>query len=359
MKKLTATLLALCLLLAAVPALGEDLSGTWYSVMAGVTIAAFQLNSNGSVEVAAAGTEKSPDDSWTQDGDTVTITVGGSAETFTYDGTVLNGASYPFPLSREPSTLSIETVSAMKNGGEYELPEGVTELEAAAVYMDFMAEYVKLYGPTETAADTAEVTVVKENFKIIKSYSGYSGVYTAKLRNDTDKPFFITGGTMQLTDKDGNLAGEAKYLYPSGSKYLEPGEITFVGMKADLADKIEVDVAANIQVKTDSYQKTDYAVAVENPAYVKGAGEYDSDTLRVTVVNNSDEFLAGIEAVLVLEDAEGNLLDMETESLYRYELGPHSSLTLVSAVDSKVRDYLVENGIEPASVEAFAWVENE
>ena len=71
-----------------------------------------------------------------------------------------------------------------------------------------------------------------------------------------------------------------------------------------------------------------------------------------------DQPLPGIEVVMVLEDAEGNLLFMSTESLYRYELGPNSSITLVSSVDNKLREYLTENGIEPATVEAFAWVEN-
>ena len=38
MKKLTALLLALCMLLAVVPALGEDFSGTWYMVLEDVTV---------------------------------------------------------------------------------------------------------------------------------------------------------------------------------------------------------------------------------------------------------------------------------------------------------------------------------
>ena len=99
-------------------------------------------------------------------------------------------------------------------------------------------------------------------------------------------------------------------------------------------------------------------MTVENPAFAKGQSEYDSDTMRVTVVNSSDAPLPGIEMAAVLEDAEGNLLFMTTESLYRYELGPNSTITLVSSVDNKVTEYLAANGIEPSAVEAIAWVEN-
>ena len=211
-------------------------------------------------------------------------------------------------------------------------------------------------GEAGTAA-APELTIEKENFKIIKSYSGYSGVYIAKVKNDTGMPIYITDGSMQLTDSEGKMVGEAKYLYPIASKYLEPGESTFVSMQADLEDNAEVNVTKNIVVKSSGYG-SDYALTVENPTYIKGESEYDSDTMKVTVFNNTDQPLPGIEVVMVLEDAEGNLLFMSTESLYRYDLGPNSSITLVSSVDNKLREYLTENGIEPATVEAFAWVEN-
>ena len=264
--------------------------------------------------------------------------------------------------------MPITVVASMMNGEEYTLPEGMTDIEAAAIVMNFMAEYTKILGAETPGTDTgagsaapsgsAEATVLKENFKIVESYSGYNGLYIAKIKNETESPMFVTDGSMQLTDKDGKTVGEAKYMYPTGSQYLEPGEVTFVAMQADLEEDIEVNVAKHVDTKFDSYQDTDFAVTVENPTYVKGTGEYDNDTMRVTVVNDSDEPLAGIQAVLVLEDADGNLLFITTESLYRYELGPHSSLTLVSSVDNKIRDYCTKNGIEPTTVEAYAWVEN-
>ena len=364
MKKITALLLALCMLLAITPVLAEDgPGGNWYMSLADVTIGYILLNEDATA-VVNISSQEDMQGTWTAEGETVTITVDGESLDFAYDGSSLTSDQFPLSLTREEGRLPMSVLASMMNGEEYTLPEGMTDLEMTTIAMNFLAEYSKIMGAANTATGTtvddgnAEVTVVKENFKVIKNYRGFTGLYIAKLQNDTGAPLFITDGSMQLTDKDGKTVGEAKWLYPTGSKYLEPGEVTFVGMQADLDENIEVNVAKHVVSKRDSYQSTDYAVSVENPTYVKGEGQYDSDTMRVTVVNNSDQPLAGIEAVLVLEDADGNLLYMATESLYRYELGPNSSLTLVSSVDRNLRDYCAENGIEPTTVEAYAWVEN-
>ena len=368
MKKITALLLALCMLLAITPVLSEDSpAGNWYMTLADVTAGYILLNEDGSA-VVSMPSQEDMQGTWTGDEKTVTITINEQGLDFAYDGASLTSDQFPLALTREEGKMPITVVASMMNGEEYTLPEGMTDIEAAAILMNFMAEYTKILGAetpgTDTGADSAapsgsaEATVLKENFKIVESYSGYNGLYIAKIKNETESPMFVTDGSMQLTDKDGKTVGEAKYMYPTGSQYLEPGEVTFVAMQADLEEDIEVNVAKHVDTKFDSYQDTDFAVTVENPTYVKGTGEYDNDTMRVTVVNDSDEPLAGIQAVLVLEDADGNLLFITTESLYRYELGPHSSLTLVSSVDNKIRDYCTKNGIEPTTVEAYAWVEN-
>ena len=370
MKRITALLLALCMLLAITPVLSEDSpAGNWYMSLADVTLGYILLNEDGSAVVNIASQEDMQG-TWTGDGETVTITINGEGLDFAYDGASLSSSQFPLALTREEGKLPMTLIASVMNGEEYTLPEGVTDLEVMSIAMNFMAEYTKIVqnmggessiGGTDGGAapsGSAKATVLKENFKIVESYSGYNGLYIAKIKNETESPMFVTDGSMQLTDKDGKTVGEAKYMYPTGSQYLEPGEVTFVAMQADLEEDIEVNVAKHVDTKFDSYQDTDFAVTVENPTYVKGTGEYDNDTMRVTVVNDSDEPLAGIQAVLVLEDADGNLLFITTESLYRYELGPHSSLTLVSSVDNKIRDYCTKNGIEPTTVEAYAWVEN-
>ena len=370
MKKLTAMLLALCMLLAVVPALAESESaaGNWYMSLADVTLGYILLNEDGTAVVNVASQEDIPG-TWTQDGATVTITAQNQPLDFAFDGTSLSSPEFPLALTREQGRLPMDVISAMMAGEEYTLPEGLTELDVTTIAMNFVAEYTKLMeqasgtentgdAGTTAAAEQREATVLAENFMVVKSYSGYNGIYIAKLKNETDGPLFVVDGNMQLTDASGNTAGEAKYLYPCGSKYLEPGEVTFVALQADMSENIEVNVEKQLVSKFESYYNTDRAVTVESTSFVKGQSEYDSDTMRVTIVNDSDEPLPGIEAVLVLEDAEGKPLCISTESLYRYELGPHSSITLVASVDNKIRDYLAENGIEPATVEAYAWVEN-
>ena len=332
--------------------------------LADVTLGYFFLNEDGSAVVNMMDDEDTKG-TWACSENTVTITIDGQDLNFAYDGASLSTEEFPIALTREEGKLSFAQLDSYMGGEETALPEGMTEPEMMSIAMNFLTEYQNIM-EAQTAgiaggaapSGNAEVTILKENFKIVKSYSGYNGLYIAKIQNQMEYPMFVTEGSMQLTDKDGKTVGEAKYLYPNGSMYLEPGEITFVAMQADLEENIEVNVAKHVDTKFDYYRGTDFAVTVENPTYVKGTGEYDSDTMRVTVVNNSDEPLAGIEAVLVLEDAEGELLYISTESLYRYELGPHSSLTLVSSVDNKIRDYCNENGIEPTTVEAYAWVEN-
>ncbi len=365
MKKITSLLLALCMLLAITPALAEEgPGGNWYMTLADVTLGYILLNEDGSAVLNMMDDEDTQG-TWACSENTVTITIDGQDLNFAYDGASLSTEEFPIALTREEGKLSFAQLDSYMGGEETALPEGMTEPEMMSIAMNFLTEYQNIM-EAQTAgiaggaapSGNAEVTILKENFKIVKSYSGYNGLYIAKIQNQMEYPMFVTEGSMQLTDKDGKTVGEAKYMYPTGSVYLEPGEITFIAMEADLEENIEVNVAKNIDAKFNDYRNTDFAVTLENPTYVKATDKYDDDTMRVTVINNSDKPLAGIEAVLVLEDAEGNLLGIYTESLYRYELGPHSSLTLVSSVDNNIRDYCRENGIEPTTVEAFAWVEN-
>ena len=47
-------------------------------------------------------------------------------------------------------------------------------------------------------------------------------------------------------DAQGNLVSEATYLYTCGSKYVEPGETTFISFQADMSEmeKIAGEIAS-------------------------------------------------------------------------------------------------------------------
>ena len=269
MKKLTAMLLALCMLLAAVPALGEDLSGNWYMTLADVSLGYFLLNEDGTAQLSIAGQDEITG-TWTADETSVTIVAEGSPATFTYDGTSLKSDLIPLGLTREEGKLPMDVISAMMAGEEYELPEGMTEMDLMTIAVNFVSEYTKLMEDTNTSSGSTgsttattepaapaadpEVTVLKENFLVIRSYNGYRATYIAKVQNENDIPLFLTDGSLIVKDAAGTQIGEAKYLYPCGSKYLEPGEITFIGMQADLEGEDFTDITWEkaIEVKQKS-----------------------------------------------------------------------------------------------------------
>ena len=374
MKKVAALLLVLCMLWTAAPALGEEggPGGNWYMSLADVTLGYILLNEDGTAVVNLAAEEEITG-TWTADGEIVTIVAQGQPVDFTYDGSSLQSDLLPLSLTREEGRLPMDVISKMMNGEEYELPEGMTEADVTTIAMNFLTEYMKLMeesseqdggespAATEEPAAQQEATITfdKSTFKVTESYSGYRGTYIARIRNENDYPLFVTGGSMQVFDAEGKQVAEATYLSRSGSKYLEPGETSFVSMYVDLENDGEYTFQASVETKTESYRSTDFAVTASDPAFVKVEGEYNSDLMKVTVTNEADVPLGGIQAILVLVDADGNLLDVDTEDLYRNELGAHSSITLVSSVDDRVKKYYEANGLEPVAVEAYAWVEND
>ena len=193
MKRITALLLALCMLLAITPVLSEDSpAGNWYMTLADVTAGYILLNEDGSA-VVSMPSQEDMQGTWTGDEKTVTITINEQGLDFAYDGASLTSDQFPLALTREEGKMPITVVASMMNGEEYTLPEGMTDIEAAAIVMNFMAEYTKILGAETPGTDTgagsaapsgsAEATVLKENFKIVESYSGYNGLYIAKIKN--------------------------------------------------------------------------------------------------------------------------------------------------------------------------------
>ncbi len=366
MKKLTAMLLALCMLLAAVPALGEetDFSGSWYCRVGEINLGVINLNADGTATADMTGATY--EGTWSAEGNTVTVTLGDAPAAFVYDGEGLVTEVMPVPFGREEGKISYTLFSSYMNGELTEYPEGLTEADLMLAQADMIAFYAanqeKLGGgsPSGSAGEpepAAELTILKENFTVMESYSGFRGTYIAKVQNNTEAPLFITGGSLTVKDADGNNAGEATYLSTSGSKYLEPGEISFVSMQADLAADGTYTFEAAVKAETKSYYGTDRMLPVSQPE--TETDKYGNFFIKATVTNDTEAPLAGIEVVYALEDAEGNLLDLSTESLYRHLLGAGSQLTMVTSMSSKVQEYLQAKDIAVASVEVFAYAEND
>ena len=375
MKKLTALLLALCMLLAVVPALGEDFSGTWYMVLEDVTVGTLEMNADGafSMTVQASDEANTAEGTWEATDAGVTLTVNGDPAEAIYDAEAgtLTIAELPIPMQREKGKYEVQLMIDVLNMKEdIEFPEGVTQLEASAAALKFYLKLNELKGilegtgtgtedggtpdATKAPAGEAEADILAENFVVTESYSGYDGTYIAKVQNNTGSPLWLTGGSLVVKDASGNLVGTREYLSTCGSKYLEPGEISVVTMQVELETDGEYTYEKVIKAEAKSWSGPDAAVTVTDPAYVEG--KYDSKLLQATVTNDTEQNLPDVEIAFLLSDENGLPLALVTNTLYNTELCPNSSLVVKSNVYTKVAEYFAAKSIIPA-VEAFAWVE--
>lgn len=382
MKKWIAMLLMVCLLAAAVPALGEeDYTGNWYMTVADVSLASMTLNADGSVEfnMAEQGTMNG---TWTTGEGKITVTIDGDGLDFTYeDGKLTAAGFFPVPFVREEGKINSELIGKMMSGEAYDIPEGMTEEEMMEIAKNFVAEYQAILAEqagddtTETTTETTVetpvadagepvtedaplvVSILNENFLVYQVYGGLKGYYYAKIQNNTETPYFVNGGTFVLTDADGNAVGEElKYPNSRGSRYLEPGEISFISFRVDIPEDLEnPNYYVVIKAEKDTYSSKDYAVTVSSTEI--GTDRYGNPAMKAEITNTTDEFLPGINVIIAMEDAEGKVIWMREESLYNYELGPNSTIKLTGSIDSDALEYFTSAGIVPTTVEAYAYVE--
>ena len=379
MKKLTALLLALCMLLAAVPALGEDLSGSWYIVLEDVNIGQFDLKADGTaaMHMAAGEKELNYEGTWESRENGIAVTFEGETLEMAYDAETdtISSSLFPVPVQREQGKYDVQLIMDVINGKEVELPEGVEQADVLMAAAKFMASAMALSstqsgtdggstgtddgGSTGTpgaAAGGTGLDVLAENFVVTESYSGYEGTYIAKVQNNTGSPLWLTSGSLAVKDASGNLVATRDYLSTCASKYLEPGEISAITISVDLEQAGEYSYEANIKAEESSYRGTDVNVPAADPAFADG--KYDSKVCRVTIANEADSNMTGLNVAYLLSDGNGLPVALFTEALYNHELGPKSTIVMVSSLYSRLVDYLKANSITP-TVEAFAWVEND
>ena len=128
MKKWTAALLALCMLLAVIPALGEgeDVSGMWYANMGEVIVATLTLNGDGTAAMEVldpTGAPLNAEGEWSFQDNVVTMTVEGSSAEFRLEDGNLDSDWFPVLFTRRQGKLTRLQAVAMIKGEETELPE--------------------------------------------------------------------------------------------------------------------------------------------------------------------------------------------------------------------------------------------
>jgi hypothetical protein len=86
-------------------------------------------------------------------------------------------------------------------------------------------------------------------------------------------------------------------------------------------------------------------------------GWWEHNYLYATVSNLTQEILYKVEVVFALMEAEGNIIYIESKSLYD-EVGvmPGQSVMIRLDISSTFMDYFKAQGIVPTSVDALAYV---
>lgn len=391
MRKILALLMALCLAMAAIPAAAEgDVSGNWYLVMVGMTAFSIDLKTDGtcSMTVFSNEGEQSGEGTWTQDGDKISLTIEGNTLPLMYDGTNLqldaegiaalgldsamgtsgmdaSMLSGLIQISREPGKITATEFNAYQKDGT--LPEGKTEADMQTIQAEMMAAVFLLLGSANTGSGSTgsreeepapELTVVEENFYVRESYSGQEGVYIAKVQNNSETPAYLSDGSLILRDADGNEVGKVEYMRTTGSRYLDPGEITFVSLVADVEAGASVEgYSAELQSSAITYQTQDTALEISASELRKEEDYFTNYYATATITNNLDKPQSRISAILAVRASDGKLVDLNSASIYQNELGAGSTITLVDSVDSRAVEYCTKNNLTPDQVEAYAWID--
>ena len=214
---------------------------------------------------------------------------------------------------------------------------------------------------TSTALAAGKLSVEQENFHVIDSYSVYGYAY-AKVANVGDKPIKINTGLLEIFNSDGDALTSTDYYY-GYAEYLQPDEYTYVYLY-DQVEDVEASMVDDYMVTLTGKANTDY-VSHRFPCtteYVPNVreGYWTYNYMYTTVTNDTEEPVYGIEVVLALLDAEGNILFMDSENLYNdVALMPGSSITIRKDVSSSFIEYFEKNGLVPTTVEAIAFVDIE
>ncbi len=363
MKKLFAILLALGLLFSALPALAEDFSGMWYLNLTDVDLGYFQLNEDGTMAGDVTGTGPI-EGTWSSTDASVTlVVVDDDPLVLAWDGATLYSAKLPIPVIREQGSVPASVIQALENGKTPELPEGMTEEQVQAVYEAFESEFERLQEVALEArqqarlAESAEykVDILAENFYVMEEYSSLRGYWLAKVINMNSVPVYLRDGALKVLDAEGNQVGEATYLSTTGSRYLEPGEISFVSMRADIeGDGADLTYDASIETTIRSYI-TDAALPLADADF-EPLDPDSTSYMRTTVTNDTDKPVS-VNAVFALEDADGTPWLISDEEVYNHELTPGSSLILKSSVYTSFAEFIRQKGIAITTIETYAWYE--
>ncbi len=212
-------------------------------------------------------------------------------------------------------------------------------------------------GPALAAGKFA---VVQENFYVVNGYSVY-GYAFARVENKGDRPAEYSASLLEIYDKDGETL--ASDTYPSvHGRYLQPGEYAYLVQykKVDGVDTyLDVDDYALTVTGKSSSGKTTLRLNCDEAVYTPGlqVSRYSTrNRIEATFTNNTKDTIFDLTVVMAVLDAEGNILAVESQSLYSgVGVCPGASITVRADVSDAMREAYERAGLIPDHVDAYAY----
>lgn len=207
-----------------------------------------------------------------------------------------------------------------------------------------------------SAMAAGRLNVLQENYHFVGGFLRYAYAF-AKVENSGDRPIKVNAGVFEVYDADGEVITSSDYENAYAT-YLQPGEYTYVRMYADIDEgKTPDDYMMTLTGKSDNSEIA-YRLPVESSFKMNVKdGWWEHNYLYALISNPTDNVIYSAEVVFALLDAEGNILTIESKSLYS-EVGimPSSNVMIRLDISSSTIDYFDANGMVPASVDAIAYV---
>ena len=345
MKKLAALVLALMMVLAAIPALGEDYSGLWYLNTAGITGGTIELKEDGSVVYNIQGEVYNGE--WKANENGIDVTIEDVTLPLTVNEDKLVNEEEEIYLTRDPEKITVDQLInyyvAIMSGENPELPEGVSqeEMDAALALVlgddgtDAAEDQVGMtYEEYIAAEKDTEVTVLTY---VQATQSWWDGKITVYAQSP-DGAYFIYN--MACAEEDAAKLVAGTPIIVKGYKSEWGGEIeivdatfefadgeAFIAEAEDMTDKIGTDELINNMNKKVVFK----GMTIDAIAYKDD--KVGEDDIYVTASKDGQTVNFCVEFYLTGADTEvyktvaalqaGDVVDIEA-FLYWYEgANPH------------------------------------
>lgn len=202
-----------------------------------------------------------------------------------------------------------------------------------------------------------KLAVKQENFHAYSYYGTQYGYAYAKIENTGDKPIKVNAGVLEVYNENGDAITSTDWMYSFASN-LRPGEYTYVRLAAQIKDETETvgDYSLTVTGKSDNTIMQRFPCTTDL-ALNFISGYWTHNYMYASVTNNTTETIFGIRVVFALLDADGNILDIDSDGS-DIGLAPGSTMVFRKEISSPAMDYFTANGFQPTKVDAVAYLSN-